>query len=79
MPAAGAGCPLCPDEPADRDLLTIELVLDEDPVLGEWCPSCALPSGIRVVLITACEHGWKGGARMTIAWCLDCGAGDGAS
>jgi len=72
MPADRPSCPLCPDEPVGGEL-TIELVLDADPVLGVWCPSCALPSAIQVQLVAACEHGWKGSTTMTVAWCLDCG------
>ena len=49
-------------------LLSIEIVLDET---GRWCPTCALPSGVRRTYTA------DAGGQLTIgaaAVCLQCGS-----
>jgi len=48
---------------------------DQEPVLGEWCPDCALPSAARFGITARCAHGWPmvGLNVPDVVACLDCG------
>lgn len=42
-----------------------------NPVVGAWCPSCLLPSGVTVLVLITERDEWR---IADYAWCLDCGA-----
>jgi hypothetical protein len=74
MPAAfapGDACPECMASPASH--LQVLLHADQEPVLGAWCPHCALPSAAEFPITARCAHGWPMALTVpSVVACLDC-------